>query len=145
MGVYNPNVDVTRFLGRLTPESPMERSNYFVEVYRPEESLSSILFRPVSLSHENFEPQPEHITIRRERQVFRRLPKSGGIVFSVKTSLTTLDQLPLEELQNLAKEIESWPEDVGKYKGRDTWGVKVLEFCQKRAAQDDQQSKETAE
>jgi hypothetical protein len=116
----------------------MERSNYFVEVYRPDESLSSILFRPISLVHKNFEPQPEHITIRRERQVFRKLPKSGGIIFSVKTSLTTLDQLSLEELQNLAKEIESWPEEVGKYKGRDSWGVKVLEFCQQRVAQHQQ-------
>ncbi|KAK2762113.1 hypothetical protein FQN54_001120 [Arachnomyces sp. PD_36] len=138
----NANADVSRFLGRLTPQSPMERSNYFVEVSRPGESLLSILFRPISLSYDDFEPQPEHISIRRERQIFRRLPKSGGIIFSVKTSLTTLDQLPLEELQNLAKEIESWPEDVGTYKGRDSWGVKVLDFCQQRLAQHQQQQQD---
>jgi hypothetical protein len=111
----------------------MERSNYFVEVTTPGESLCSTLFRPISLSSKGFEPQPEHIIIRRERQTFRRLRKSGGILFTVKTTLTALDELPLDELQNLAKEIESWPEGIGRYKGRDGWGQMVLEFCRLRA------------
>lgn len=119
-----------RFLARLTPSSPMERSNYFVEVKRPGEDLFEILYRPTTLSEDNPNPSPQDIVIRRERQTFRRLPRTGAIVFGVKTILTTLDELPMQELQNLAKEIRSWPDYVGEYKGTEVWGAKALEFCE---------------
>ncbi|KAL5364956.1 hypothetical protein BJX96DRAFT_168709 [Aspergillus floccosus] len=121
-----------RFLARLTPSSPMERSNYFVEVKRPDEDLFEILYRPTTLSEDNPNPSPEDIVIRRERQTFRRLPRTGAIVFGVKTFLTTLEELPMQELENLAKEIKSWPPYVGEYKGREVWGPKALEFCEKK-------------
>lgn len=111
----------------------MERSNYFVEVKRPDEDLFEILYRPTSLSEENPDPTPQDIVIRRERQTFRRLPRTGALVFGVKTILTTLDELPMQELQNLAKEIKSWPEYVGEYKGREVWGPKALEYCEKKS------------
>jgi hypothetical protein len=66
------------------------------------------------------------------------LPKTGTILFGVKTYLTTLDQLPMQELENLAKEMRSWPEYVGEYKGKDVWGAKVLEFYKGRVGQMDQ-------
>ncbi|KAJ6080785.1 hypothetical protein N7499_005659 [Penicillium canescens] len=40
---------VDKFLARLTPTSPMERSNYFIEVKRPDENLTEILYRPKAL------------------------------------------------------------------------------------------------
>ncbi|EAW07303.1 heme-dependent oxidative N-demethylase family protein [Aspergillus clavatus NRRL 1] len=123
---------VSKFLARLTPASPMERSNYFVEVKRPNETLFEILYRPTTLSEENPSPAPEDIVIRRERQTFRRLPRTGTIVFGVKTFLTTLDELPMQELRNLAKETRSWPDVIGEYKGREVWGPKVLEFCERK-------------
>ncbi|EEH20123.2 hypothetical protein PABG_02382 [Paracoccidioides brasiliensis Pb03] len=122
------------FLSRLPVDSPMERSSYFIQVTAPGESLSSILFQPIGLSHEDIEPIPKNILIRRERQTFRRLPKSRAIVFGVKTSLTPLQELPLEELRNLGKEIESWPDAVGKYKGRDHWGSAVLGYLGTKVA-----------
>lgn len=123
---------MNRFLNRLTPTNPMERSNYFVEVKRPDENLFEILYRPSSLSEPNPNPAPEDIVIRRERQTFRRLPRTGALVFGVKTALTTLDELPMQELQNLAKEIRSWPDYVAEYKGSEVWGAKALEFCEQR-------------
>ncbi|KAL4934426.1 heme-dependent oxidative N-demethylase family protein [Aspergillus undulatus] len=123
---------VSKFLCRLTPESPMERSNYFVEVKRPDEDLFDILYRPTTLSEDNPDPSPQDLVIRRERQTFRRLPRTGTIVFGVKTFLTTLDELPMQELENLAREMKSWPEHVGEYKGREIWGAKALEFFEQR-------------
>ena len=129
----------TRFLARLTPNSPMERSNYFVEIKRPDENLIEILYRPKGLCEKGLsDPSPEEIIIRRERQTFRRLPKTGTILFGVKTYLTTLDQLPMQELENLATEMKSWPQYVSEYKGKDVWGAKVLEFYQSRSAQRDE-------
>ncbi|KAL3482022.1 hypothetical protein BJX99DRAFT_218016 [Aspergillus californicus] len=126
---------VSKFLCRLTPNSPMERSNYFVEVKRPDEDLFETLYRPTTLSEDNPNPSPKDIVVRRERQTFRRLPRTGAIVFGVKTFLTTLEELPMQELQNLAREVKSWPEHVGEYKGREIWGAKALEFCEKKCKQ----------
>lgn len=112
----------------------MERSNYFVEVKRPDEDLFEILYRPKVLCEKDLSnPSPEEIIIRRERQTFRRLPRTGAIVFGVKTYLTPINQLPVQELENLAKEMQSWPEYVSEYKGKDVWGAKVLEFYRNRA------------
>lgn len=113
----------------------MERSNYFVEVKRPDENLSEILYRPNALCEKELSnPSPEEVIIRRERQTFRRLPRTGAIVFGVKTYLTPLNQLSMQELENFATEIKSWPEYVGKYKGKDVWGAKVLEYYKSRVA-----------
>ncbi|BDD57242.1 hypothetical protein MPDQ_003346 [Monascus purpureus] len=127
---------VCKFFCRLTPSSPMERSNYFVEVKRPNENLLDTLYRPTSLFEVDGEPTPQNIMIRRERQTFRRLPRTGTILFGVRTFLTPLDELPLQELQNLAKEVKSWPHFVGEYKGKDIWGRKMLEFCEKRTREE---------
>ena len=110
----------------------MERSNYFIEVKRPSEELLETLYRPNGLVDESMDPSPRDIIIRRERQTFQRLPRSNTIVFGVKTSLTTLDELPVRELRNLEKEIKSWPDSVGEYKGTPVWGAKALEFCKER-------------
>ncbi|OJD27210.1 hypothetical protein ACJ73_01394 [Blastomyces percursus] len=120
------------FLSRLAVDSPMERSSYFIQVIKPGESLSSILFQPVGLGHRDITPRAEDILIRRERQTFRRLSKSRAIVFGVKTSLTRLQELPLEELKNLVTEIKSWPDAIGKYKGRDHWGSAVIGWMETR-------------
>lgn len=51
------------------------------------------------------------------------------MLFTVKTSLTPLVELPVQELRNLVKEIASWPTEVGEYRGRYEWGSYVLDFC----------------
>jgi ABC-type Fe3+-hydroxamate transport system substrate-binding protein len=56
-------------------------------------------------------------------------------VFGVKTYLTPISQLPMQELENLAKEMKTWPEYVSEYKGKDVWGRKVLEYYNKRVAE----------
>ncbi|PGH28230.1 hypothetical protein AJ80_00121 [Polytolypa hystricis UAMH7299] len=126
---------VNKFMGRLTADTPMERSSYFVQVTAPEEPLSSILFQPDGLAHENLEPNVEQIVIRRERQTFSKLPKSGGILFTVKTSLTWVNELPLEDLENLVTEVKSWPDEVARYKGRDHWGGRLLAFAEAKLQQ----------
>lgn len=111
----------------------MERSNYFLEIKQPGEDLSETLYRPDGLVEQEVSPWLDDVLIRRERQTFRRLPRTGALVFTVKTTLTTLDELPLREVQNLATEIRNWPEDIGVYKGRDIWGKKVLDLCDQLA------------
>lgn len=110
----------------------MERSNYFLETTEPEEGLGHTLFRPEGLNEQKPVPSIDDVLLRRERQTFRRLPRTGALLFSVKTTLQTLKDLPIDQLQALATEIRSWPEDMAKYKGRDVWGQRVLDYCVQR-------------
>jgi hypothetical protein len=123
-----------RFMCRLTPDSPMERSNYFVESRRPGEEMQTTLFRPTGLTEEEVSnASPQDLFVRKERQTFLRLPRSGALVFGVKTSLTPLEELSFQELQNLVTEVKSWPEDMAAYKGRHIWGQQVMEYYTERA------------
>lgn len=72
---------------------------------------------------------PWNILIRQERQVFRRLPRSGALLFSVKTYMHNLIDLSLDELRAFAAEVRKLPDDVAGYKGRHIWGDCVLKFC----------------
>jgi hypothetical protein len=111
----------------------MERNTFFVQVDPGNVGLEDLLFIqsgkdffPGSLMNLN----PRWILIRRERQTFRRLPKSGAIVFTVKTSIQKLTDVPESERRGLVEEIKSWPEDVANYKGRDLWETQVYRYCE---------------
>ena len=57
----------------------------------------------------------------------RELPKTGAIVFAVKTSLKALAELTPQELISFRDEVLTWPEDVARYKGRHCWGQCALQ------------------
>lgn len=116
----------------------MERHSFFVQIdpdNRLQQNLSKLLFIqrgqdffPGNTSH----LLPYHILIRRERQTFRLLPKSEAIVFTVKTSIQKLVDVPVGERPNLVKEIKAWPREIASYKGRDLWARAVYGFCEGR-------------
>jgi hypothetical protein len=121
------------FLTKLTDSSPMERSNFFMQVTQPDQPLSDIFCQLEPMTGRR--PQgPGDIIFRLERQVFRRLPKSGAVLFSVKTRLVRLTELSAAELRDFAAEARSWPEDIAQYKGMAEWGPCALEFCDSMTA-----------
>ncbi|KAF2423487.1 hypothetical protein EJ08DRAFT_724637, partial [Tothia fuscella] len=127
---------VEKFFSRIRVDNPMERSAYFIQIAPPTQTLQSTLFSQETHSfhtrgEEDF--KIEDVIVRMERQTFRRLPISGAIVFTVKTvSKRLMTDFEEEELANLALEIRGWPEEVGRYKGRDGWGEKVLKWVDLR-------------
>jgi len=72
---------------------------------------------------------PTRYIIRRERQTFRRLLRSNTIVFTTKTSMQRLTDVPIHEREALKEEIKAWSAEVATYKGRDLWGPNVYRFC----------------
>ena len=74
----------------------------------------------------------EGMMLRSERQTLRRLGRSGGVVFSIRTYMTPVVKLGEEEgvAGRLASALRSWPMDVGQYKGKErgTWWGVVLEY-----------------
>ena len=60
--------------------------------------------------------------IRKERQSFRTLAKSGAVVLTTKTKIRAVRDLDGEELASTVREIKAWPADIATLKGRDLWG-----------------------
>lgn len=81
---------------------------------------------------------PSTMRLRSERQTLRRLPRTGAIVFGIRTYLFKIEELALERgvAHRLASAIRSWPDDVGVYKGRKMYADVVLKYLDECAAQD---------
>jgi hypothetical protein len=60
------------------------------------------------------------LRLRSERQTLRRLPRTGGIVFGIRTYLFKVEELAQERgvAGRLASAVRSWPDDVAVYKGQ---------------------------
>ena len=71
---------------------------------------------------------------RSERQTLRRLPRSGGVVFTIRTYFHPITEICEENYVpgRLASAVRSWGEDVSKYKGRDKYGEVLLEYLDRK-------------
>ncbi|KAF2642067.1 hypothetical protein P280DRAFT_548646 [Massarina eburnea CBS 473.64] len=83
---------------------------------------------------------PEDIVVRKENQIFMRLPQSGVIVMTVKTELVDLMEMGPTERQVLAKEIHSWEPGIARAKGLDLWRRIVLGFIEGKTMMYDDQT-----
>ncbi|KAH7931382.1 hypothetical protein BV22DRAFT_1027620 [Leucogyrophana mollusca] len=80
---------------------------------------------------------PSTLRLRSERQTLRRLPRTGAIVFGIRTYLFKIEELGRERgvPGRLASAVRSWPDDVGVYKGRKMYRevlVRYLDECAER-------------
>lgn len=127
-----------------TPDSqPLKRSSTFIQTNPDRRRLSELLFiqelkdffpgNVRTLSSQGF-------IVRKERQTFRRLPKSGAIVVTTKTRIRNLVDLDRKMLPGLAREIRGWSADVARYKGRDLWQRSVLGYCEGKSTVHDDRS-----
>ena len=96
----------------------------------PQESMAMTLHQPKPFNFKIKPPGPEHILIRTERQTFKRLPRTGAVLFAVRTSWQRLPELDIADLRALSIETGGWPEEVAKYKGRDCWASFVTEYLE---------------
>lgn len=75
------------------------------------------------------------IVVRRERQTFTRLERTGAVVFTVRTCMDRLVSLGLGDLNGLRCEVRAWPDDVKTYRCFDVWGTVLLGYCDEVCAQ----------
>ena len=100
----------------------MERSSFFVQT-------TPTLFHPEPLPTFATTLKVADLIIRHEKQTFRRLPKTGAILFTVRTFMQPLVDLRTEDLEKFAATVRAWPGDIASYKGRDFWGPVALNYC----------------
>ncbi|TGZ78149.1 hypothetical protein EX30DRAFT_310449, partial [Ascodesmis nigricans] len=127
---------MNRFFERLRVEDVVARHNYFIQV---DDSL------PWSHSIGNEDGEHvgwfsaekatdiEKIHFRSERQSLRRLPKTGAIIFTIRTYFLPITEIVKEPYVpgRLASAIRSWDEDVARYKGRDRYEEVLLPYLDK--------------
>jgi hypothetical protein len=115
----------------------MRRDSLFIQVLHNTSihplSIKTLFIQKPAAFFQNIQDghsiEAARIIIRRERQTFRRLPKTGAIVFGVRTRVDRLTHVSAEECEGLAAEVRTWPTHVWKYKGGHLWGKALLRYC----------------
>lgn len=122
---------LTRFFRRLSPNSPVERKNWFIQVLPPSSAptrsqLEELAWAEGTYGPEDMlgeaprpappEPLPEKMRLRVERQTLRRLPRSGAIVFTIRVYMTPLTELGPDEAGRLASAIRGVREQEAAYR-----------------------------
>ena len=118
---------VDRFIGMLAPDRPVWRLNW---------SLTSdpTLFQPVGHGRRETDPDitPQNagrrIFLRVERQTLRRLPRTGAVLFTIRTHQRPLKSLAdrPQELARMAEAVRGLPEErhatrASRRSGRRCW------------------------
>ncbi|KAH8804694.1 hypothetical protein F5884DRAFT_421966 [Xylogone sp. PMI_703] len=123
------------FFKRVQPNAPVQRNNYFIQVDDSlpwSHSIGSEDGEPGSVgwfTSEKNKPVKYHY-FRSERQTLRRLPRSGGVVFTIRTYFHPITEICEEPYVpgRLASAVRSWGDDVSKYKGKAMYGDVLLEY-----------------
>jgi hypothetical protein len=131
---------LTRFFRRLSPGSPVERNNWFIQVLPPTSATSHSPLEELAWAEGTFGPEdmfgtaslpsppkplPERMRLRVERQTLRRLPRTGAIVFTIRVYLTPLTELGPSEAGLLAAAIRGVKEQEVVYR----WGYFLILAC----------------
>ncbi|KAI1121439.1 hypothetical protein F5Y10DRAFT_256307 [Nemania abortiva] len=125
---------------RLKPEEMVGRHNYFFQVdddlgwswsVGPEDSSTN---GHVGWNTAEKGRAIDHHWFRSERQTLRRLPRSGGIVFTIRTYFHPIREVAEEDYVpgRLASAVRSWGDDVSRYKGKERYSDVLLEFLDKK-------------
>ena len=125
------------FFRRIQPQSPVLRNNYFLQVddHLPwshsigsEDFGDGLQAQGWTTAEKN--KAIEHHHFRSERQSLRRLPRSGGVVFTIRTYFEPVTKIAEEPgvPGRLASAVRSWGDDVSRYKGRERYQDVLLEY-----------------
>nr|POE93594.1 hypothetical protein CFP56_19606 [Quercus suber] len=129
-----------RFFRRVQPARPVLRNNYFLQV--DDQLAWSPSIGPEDGGAAGWAAAEknraiEHHHFRSERQSLRRLPRSGGVAFTVRTYFLPVTALAAEPHVpgRLASAVRSWGDDVARYKGRERYGDVLLEYLDRKHAE----------
>ncbi|KAF2495529.1 hypothetical protein BU16DRAFT_550235 [Lophium mytilinum] len=125
------------FFKRVQPDKATLRNNYFIQV-DDELAWSSSIGGEDAEGIGWFTAEKnkaiEHHWFRSERQSLRRLPRSGGVVFTIRTYFHPITEVCEEPYVpgRLASAVRSWGDDVSKYKGKERYQDVLLEYLDRK-------------
>ncbi|PBP20679.1 hypothetical protein BUE80_DR008585 [Diplocarpon rosae] len=116
---------VNRYFDHLSHKTTMERTNVFIQ-------STPDLFQDAPETVPDTGVAVHELMVRRERQTFTRLERTGAVLFTVRTYMEPLAQLCDDQLRALRSQVLGWEEEVRKYKGSDIWGPSLTSLCEER-------------
>lgn len=128
------------FFRRLRPEEPVLRNNYFIQVDENlawSHSIGSEDAKSASWNTAQKNRAIGYHFFRSERQSLRRLPRSGAVVFTIRTYFEPVTEIVKEPYVpgRLASAVRSWGDDVSRYKGKEKYQDVLLEFLDRKHAE----------
>ncbi|KAL1849554.1 hypothetical protein Plec18170_007462 [Paecilomyces lecythidis] len=126
---------MNRFFKNLTPEKPVTRNNYFIQLddglhwsHRMGKQDGGDIASWATSDNSNLTVQELHF--RSERQTLRRLPRSKALLFTVRTYFEPIATIAKEPHVpgRLAEAIRSWDDVVSTYKGKQKWEHILLPY-----------------
>ncbi|KAF2195272.1 hypothetical protein K469DRAFT_545389 [Zopfia rhizophila CBS 207.26] len=125
------------FFRRVQPDKAVLRNNYFIQVDDAlawSHSIGSEDDEGIGWFTAEKNKAIQHHWFRSERQSLRRLPRSGGVVFTIRTYFHPITEVCEEPYVpgRLASAVRSWGNDVGKYKGKERYQDVLLEYLDRK-------------
>lgn len=126
-----------KFFQRIKCDTFYARNNYFIQVDDSlpwSHSIGDEDQPAVSWSTAQKNKVIESHWFRSERQTLRRLPKTGAVVFTIRTYFLPVTEIAQEDYipGRLASAVRSWDDKVGEYKGREKYGDVLLEYLDQK-------------
>lgn len=121
------------FFRRLKCEELYSRNNYFIQVDDDlpwSWSIGSEDSPSISWDTAQKDRAVQHHMFRSERQSLRRLPKTGAVLFTIRTYFLPVTEIAQEDYVpgRLASAVRSWGSDVRRYKGAEKYEAVLLEY-----------------
>lgn len=131
---------MAKFFTRLTCDKPVIRNNYFIQTDSDlgwSSSIGDEKSEVVGWNTAKPAVKPEQLYYRSERQSLRRLPKTGAVVFTIRTYFVPMAELVEEPHvpRRLLNAVESWSDDVREYRGYEKFKDVLLPYLQEKAEQ----------
>jgi dimethylamine monooxygenase subunit A len=120
------STSMDRFFARHRADKPVTRYNYAIDIsselfhINPHHNLTlESLGRPLTI---------DQLYLRVERQFLQRLPKTKGLIFSIRTYVTPLLEVMKDRdiARALRTSVSSYSPQVAKYKNKHLWNDVVL-------------------
>ncbi|KAI4942622.1 hypothetical protein J4E91_010017 [Alternaria rosae] len=100
----------------------------FIQTRPPRATLASTLHIPRLMDFfagHIADLQPTELLVRTETQMYARLPRSGAVIVTTRTSTETLsemkDRMSSREKEAFLREVGEWGPEEARLKGRDLW------------------------
>lgn len=121
-------VRVDRMLDRLRPDRPVMRRNWLLHA-------SPALHQPDPPPPAPAPAVPGGMWLRSERQTLRRLPRTGAILFTIRTQQAPLAVVAARPAlaAAMAEAVRSWSDELVAYRSAAAWREPVLDWLTGRS------------
>lgn len=146
---------VNKLFVRMKPEKPMWRANW--GIFSSLKDTTDLFIHPNRQLHRVGDPDSKlpfegeltgkKLYLRCEYQTLKKLPRTGAMVFGIRTYMRHLEDLkhhPNSTINSLLESIETLDEEFLSYKGGDIWKDATVQYLKLLLSQKENELKENS-